>query len=183
MGIRYEGFYDICGHKIPKIIEYSVYRKNKNPLEFKAYHAFHSQKGRCYRKSSYGYKYYGGKGISMEYGIDEFVSWWVYWQKKLNLKKPTISRIDHNKNYRFDNILLEEHSVNCSKILKDQIHHDWLPRSPIFICDFKTGEKLMVFNSVCSAAKFIKISKSTIFSRLRGKRLNQEFLGFSFIYI
>lgn len=87
--------------------------RGENTLARKALQCWSDQKQRCYRPKNNAYKYYGAKGIRVCYDSREFVGWWLSEQERLRLKKPTISRIDHDKDYSLENIRLEEHAHNC----------------------------------------------------------------------
>lgn len=82
-------------------------RSKMEPLANKAYGVYLNQRNRCYRVNDVSYKYYGAKGIKVEYGSRDFIGWFIE-----NIKnKPRnvryhVGRIDHKKNYSFGNIEL-----------------------------------------------------------------------------
>jgi len=77
-----------------------------------AYVSYREQRTRCYNKKREKYKYYGEKGIEVKYSSGEFIGWWLEEIKSFKGKDPTISRIDHSKNYEFGNIKIESRSDN-----------------------------------------------------------------------
>lgn len=87
--------------------------KNPRAPRSMAMVAWHAQLTRCNNKFHPTYKHYGAKGIRVLYGREEFIEWWIQQQSKLNLKRPTVSRMDHDKHYSLDNIKLEEFNDNC----------------------------------------------------------------------
>jgi len=70
-------------------------------------------KKRCNNPRARGYKYYGGKGIRVEFTFKEFKEWFL-----ANMKDGyTIGRIDHDKNYTLNNIRCEsmrEQVIECN---------------------------------------------------------------------
>lgn len=86
-----------------------------------AYRSWGDQRYRCNNPKSPSYKWYGKKGIKVEYGSREFVNWWLVQQSTLKLVGTvTCDRIDPSKNYSFDNIQLLISSDNSKKV--DQSH-------------------------------------------------------------
>jgi hypothetical protein len=91
------------GHKYPKC-----------PKEVaQAYSSWLAQKAKCYRKNHPDYKWYGAKGIRVDYGSRWFVSWWIHNLKLFNGKRPTCGRIDHDKNYCSENIVMQDSGDNA----------------------------------------------------------------------
>jgi hypothetical protein len=89
---------------------------------------------RCENIHSEHYKYYGGKGIKNLLTKDDLKILW-FRDKAYLMKKPSISRRDHNKNYTVRNSFYEELSDNCRKVQLGK------PRSEA------TKEKLRLFNT------------------------------------
>lgn len=89
-----------------------VYRnsyKAKNPW----YIALCAARQRCNYKSNCNYKYYGGKGIKCLLTIKEIKQLWIR-DNAESLVKPSIDRIDPNKDYTFANCRFIEHSQNVA---------------------------------------------------------------------
>lgn len=78
----------------------------------RACNSYRSQKSRCYDKRNTHYCNYGGIGIKVIYNKREFIGWWLDQCTKNKFIDPTISRIDHNGNYEFINVKIEERSEN-----------------------------------------------------------------------
>ena len=51
------------------------------------------------------------------YDRRDFVSWWLFHIKAFKGKQPSISRLDHTKDYSFSNIRLEEKKENSCEPL------------------------------------------------------------------
>jgi len=95
-----------------------LYRRDENnmPNEIRlALNSLNAQRQRCNYKKSVKYKWYGARGIKVEYSTREFVGWYLENIKNKRFKKPVTSRIDHSKNYCFGNINLEECSENTKE--------------------------------------------------------------------
>jgi len=79
---------------------------------------FHNIECRCNYPNTVYYKYYGGKGIKNEMSILQLSELWKR-DKAASMKSPSISRIDHNKNYCIENcefIELKDHNrIGCSE--------------------------------------------------------------------
>ena len=90
-------------------------QEKMNKIERKGYASWKAQREHCNNKNNPGYRYYGKKGIKVEYSSRQFIGWWTAEYKKNPLKKPTVGRLDHEKNYTFKNIKLEEHLENSTE--------------------------------------------------------------------
>lgn len=122
--------------------------KTIEPEALRAYRSWADQRHRCRNKKLKSYKYYGAKGVQVKYLSREFVGWWLEQQMILNLKKPTISRIDHSGHYEFGNIKLEEHKNNCIIDVLNRFGPPSLKtQKPIIILDKITLEPLMIARS------------------------------------
>lgn len=135
------------------------------------YRSWLHQRGRCYTKTNAKYQYYGARGIEVEYSSVEFVKWWVKQLKTSFWKSPTVGRIDHAKNYSFDNIKMEERSDNSkermARIGRKGMHP---PTRAIILIDMKTGSVLNEYVSLSEAQKHTGISVGNIYSICRGLR-------------
>jgi hypothetical protein len=155
-----------------------------------AYQSWADQRARCQNSKNQAYKYYGAKGISVLYGSTEFVNWWLNEMSVLNLKKPTISRIDHDGNYEFGNIKLEEHIDNC---VWDTIKRNGAPglhcKIKLVIFDYETMEPLMIASSGVEAAFLTDVKVSNVTSiaaqkpRGRMKITPRSGKGYTFCYL
>lgn len=87
-------------------------RNKMMPLEKRAYAIFYGQKARCYSRNNPSYRDYGAKGIRVENTVREFIPWWIGEFQKQPWVIPSVGRIDHSKNYSFDNVRMEEKAAN-----------------------------------------------------------------------
>lgn len=95
-----------------------------NKLDFhsvvkKARALYSGQQKRCSDPACNIYKYYGGKGIRVEYTLNEFYYWFTDKVKNLEngiFDQISIGRIDHSKNYSFDNIEIQTRLENIMEM-------------------------------------------------------------------
>ncbi len=78
----------------------------------KAYDSWRAQVGRCKDTKSEKFKYYGARGISVNYSSREYVGWYLENLKTREWHDPTVGRLDHDGNYCFENIEMQERSDN-----------------------------------------------------------------------
>lgn len=104
-------------------------KKNLHPYKHnlvntRLYRVFAGMKQRCYRKTNYNYKWYGGKGIKIcdEWLKDfkNFYNWAINngYDESLPWYKNSIDRIDSNKDYSPENcrwITMKEQRKNQIK--------------------------------------------------------------------
>ena len=69
---------------------------------------------RCLNKNRSTYPRYGGRGIKFLLTHKTIKKLW-FRDKAFNLKKPSLDRIDNDKDYNFSNCRFIEHSQNCTK--------------------------------------------------------------------
>lgn len=103
---------------------YDAYKKEwsqKNKIKLFFYQVLGRIKKRCNNKKYQYYKYYGGKGIKANITLKELQILWKR-DKGWLLKKPSIDRIDSNKDYYFENCQFIEHSENCAKAHRGRKH-------------------------------------------------------------
>ena len=81
---------------------------NVDPVIKRAHTAFVNIQMRCENKKSSAYPYYGALGIKYLFNVRELIGWYVEQQSKKNLSKPSLGRIDHSKDYSFENLELIE---------------------------------------------------------------------------
>lgn len=78
---------------------------------------------RCENKNSSDYRKYGGVGIKCLLSTGEIKTLWILGNAK-DLKKPSLDRIEVEKDYTFDNCQFIEHRLNCSKKRTNKINFD-----------------------------------------------------------
>ena len=141
-------------------------KRKRLPEIARAFQSWVDQKSRCNNPKTKCFHLYGAKGIKVEYSSREFVGWWVYQQKRLKLKNPTVGRIDHNKGYNFKNIKLEEHLTNSAD---GRVRANIARRSKIIL--LKNGKILRRFKSVAEASYKLGVSLRTIENQAMGRQV------------
>jgi len=75
---------------------------------------------RCTKPTHPLFPHYGGRGLRVEFTIEEFLEWIYVEYPKFILKNgnlsPSLSRIDYNRGYSLDNIALETISENTKEL-------------------------------------------------------------------
>ena len=135
----------------------------------KAYSVWGQQRERCNSRKNKNYKWYGAKGIRVEYTSREFIDWYINAIKKFNGNNPSVGRIDHNKNYSFDNIELQSIKENARemRLRNKDLSKKFMKK--VLISDSSTGDIIKVSDSVKDAADFIGVSPSTVCRYLKVK--------------
>lgn len=82
----------------------------------KIYWIWSAQIARCNNSKHKRFKTYGAKGIRVEYTAKEFIGWFQEAIKNCPFKEPHVGRIDHSKNYSFDNIELQTARDNALEV-------------------------------------------------------------------
>lgn len=149
-----------------KFVDYDgpLNRKTMSGEVKKAYTSFTMQRQRCYNKNHNRYKYYGARGIEVEYEAKEFIGWWL-WQRSIhpNMQNPQCGRIDHGGNYRFDNIemvsrfdnLREMNARNPNRLVK-------------VVAETSDGIRLH-FDSIGECARVVGVKREILDQHLAGK--------------
>lgn len=147
----------------------------KHPLYTRARYCFYDQIKRCEHENCKEYKWYGGKGIKVNYSLKEFLLW--YFENAKGFKRPTIDRVDHEKDYCFSNIQIVEKSDNS----KERIERAGtpLPRRKV-IMTTKCGIFIREYESAYHAARDINGHPSNIGHVCKGERISHR--GYSFKY-
>src|SRR3990167_4716495 len=82
------------------------YRKSRPTSDYYAKNkwmeSYRAAKARCQNKKRHGYKNYGGRGIKFLLTKDEIKTLWTR-DAAVNLKRPTLDRIDNDGHYEFQN--------------------------------------------------------------------------------
>ena len=126
----------------------------------KAYKSWCDQRQRCSNPKDPRYKWWGAKGIKVEYSAFEFVQWWLQEARlKGPFKRPNCSRIDHEKNYSLNNIMLLE----CAENSKERMDRIGAPVDGIFITAVQLHSgKVTMFKSAYEASCQTGVAKSNI---------------------
>lgn len=151
-----------------------------DPEAIRAYHCYDKQKDRCYNKRSKSYLNYGGKGLTVEYTREEFISWWMNNIKGFYGENPSVGRIDHSKGYSFDNIKIESTKENAiERFERVGVPNGNLKRVAVF--DFKSASLLMLCRSARHAEKTFGDHVWSIHSQCKKGPRNSK-RGFSYMY-
>jgi hypothetical protein len=141
----------------------------------RAYNIYHGQKARCENPKSKPYKYYGAKGIRVEYNVRQFIFWWLSSIEGKSFDRPTCGRIDHSKNYSLDNIEIQECSDNTLEL------YNRLGKPPSYkrkVCILnQLGEPVIFFQSIKAAQQLLKIENIS-----RSIKMDIKAGGFKFKY-
>ncbi len=156
----------------------SLYKRPS--LVEEAYQSWAAQKSKCYNKNSRLYRYYGAKGIKVLYSSREYVGWWIEQSKKKKTwKKKNCGRIDHDGDYCFENIEMQEASENVAE------RNTRISSKPVAF--FENGNFICSFSSVVVAAKHFNVDSTVIAKKCRkqnrkslSRKLNRKY-GFSYI--
>lgn len=132
-----------------------------------AYRSWQDQRHRCLYKGNPNYRWYGAKGIKVEYSSRDFVSWWLTEYKKRRFtgsRRVVVDRVDPSKNYTFGNIKLVTDKTNSRRVAI-QKHR----RKVIYL---PTGR---IFNSLTEAGKFWGFSGRGIGYHCTDKKSDAKF--------
>jgi hypothetical protein len=147
--------------------------KKMSSLEKKAETCYSDQIARCYNPSLKAYKYYGGKGVRVCYEAKDFMAWYIHYQNKLNLKQPSVDRVDPNGHYTFSNIQLMEFHENRIKPWAGKMPSNIeAKRKRILIIDKKSQEPLMICKSTVEAQQMSGVFRSAIWKRFNDASCN-----------
>lgn len=129
----------------------------------KAYTSFCQQKQRCYNPNNNRYKYYGARGIRVEYTVRQYMGWWL-WQRSLNphMKHPQCGRIDHSKNYSFDNIEMVERADNLREM-------NTRKKPNVKVVAVTRDNLRLHFDSIGECARIVGINRDVLEQHLAGK--------------
>lgn len=149
-----------------------------------ASYSYYSQRSRCYNKRNKRYKNVGAKGVKVRYERLDFLVWWLHSLQTFKGTVPTCGRIDHDKDYSFDNIVMQDKAENS---------RERSSRAPIPLKGggftylkkvklYDYGIEIKTFNSISDAAKQTGKSTSNIGRICRGiQKQTQCGLSFKFI--
>lgn len=133
-------------------------------MALRAYGIWNSQRQRCHNPKDHAYKYYGAKGIRVEYEVRDFIGWWIASYLVVKPKSPSVGRIDHSKNYSFDNIEMVEHADNAREMYHRTGGNITVASTPVVLFN---DEECHAFSTNIYAAKFAGVTSSLICLRKR----------------
>lgn len=142
----------------------SPFFKDKSADFKRAYDVYTGQLERCNNKNSKTYKWYGAKGIKVNYARQEFIDWYIEALKSFKYHgkaRPSVGRIDHSKHYSLDNICMESVSSNAKERFYRCGHNlKTLPRVGLF--SKNTMECLAIFKSTKDCADYFDVSFNVV---------------------
>lgn len=143
-----------------------------------AYQCFNNQRRRCYTKTNPRYKDNGAKGIRVLYSVREFIYWYLENIRHYEGTRPSVGRIDHSKDYSFDNIKIESLADNSmERIIRVGPTR---PRRPVWAIH-KSG-KVTFCVSGSEAAKLTGVQDAHI-SKYCDGILKRTYGGYTFRYV
>lgn len=124
----------------------------------RAYWVICDQRARCSNPRHSHYASYGGRGIRVEYSAKEFVRWYTQ-----NVAKGMhVGRIDHEKNYSFDNLVVQTGRENSLEVY-DRIHrHKWSKLTPELVAEIRAKLAEAEKGAQTRIAKEYGVSDATI---------------------
>ncbi len=144
----------------------------------RAYNIYLRQVRRCENQKDHSFRWYGAKGIKVEYSVYDFVAWWMENIKIKKLCRPNCGRIDHSKNYSLNNIEMQEQSENSKEsTIRNKSRPPPRPKKKIVLLDSK-GNPGIIFESTTSAQKYLGLGNITRVC----KGLQRADCGFRFKY-
>ena len=160
--------------KWPKYLGPTDHRK-MSKQELAGYRSWANQRNRCNCVTNKNYKYYGAKGIQVEYSSIDFLGWWIFNSSKFpENMRLTVDRIDSEKNYSFDNIRMVSQRDNTLEMISRNIHKIK-----------KRNSKPVIFNgrrfeSATEAAKNLGVSSSLVMGHCNGYAKSKRLEGMSY---
>jgi hypothetical protein len=131
------------------------------------YASWANQKSKCYNAKNPDFKYYGAKNIRVLYSSREFVGWWLYNLKTKKWDSPTVGRLDHEKDYCFENIQMEERIDNSSERVRRKGRPIGVKPKKVLVLLKK--RPFLSFKSANQAAIALKLNVSTVCRIADGK--------------
>lgn len=125
----------------------------------KAYRIYIQQVGRCSNKNNPSFKTYGARGVRVQYTARQFIGWYLKELSAFKGTTPAVGRIDHSKDYSFDNIEMVEMSNNA-KERTDRLG-PVTDRRPVLIFN-NSGELHARASSVRDAAAMIGVQHGAV---------------------
>lgn len=151
--------------------------KKLGHVERRAYQAWLNQRTRCYNKRCRNYHRYGGRGIRVLYSSRDFISWYVDQFYKKKWHRPSVGRIDHDGDYCFTNIEIQELSDNVKEAQTRTVCGP--PQTPVMAINVESGE-IFLFLSMNSAAKFAGVRPRSVYLQMLPRKKSSARCGFRF---
>lgn len=127
-----------------------------------------NQRRRCDGKDIRKGKGYFSKGIKVRYGVRDYVGWWLHNLSLRDWKRPTCGRIDHDGDYCFENIEMQEMGDNS----KERFHRCGRTGGtiPKLILAKKNGRPFGIFADARAAARSFNLTSASVRQQANGKR-------------
>jgi len=174
-------FYLINGERVPVYKGYiSTHRMPKGSMELRAYHSWLGQRRRCTNPRREAFPKYGGRGIRVKYSSREFISWWLFQCSKKEYAIPTAGRIDHDGDYEFSNVRIEEKSENSREMIFRNRGSGACP-APKRTAVISGGDVIAICESCAAAARITGVGPASVSLVALGERSQSG--GFRFEYV
>lgn len=142
---------------------FSLDRKKMSFLDRAAYESFNGQKAKCNNPNNAFYQHYGGKGIRVRYSAKDYIGWYLHSLVGFTGRKPVCARVDHDKDYDWDNIFLCDSSDNSRESIVRNMHkHIPMTMKRVVAYDANSYELVARFDSIRSAARELGVSQRLI---------------------
>lgn len=148
-------------------------QKHMSKTEKRAYWTWSRQRKRCNNPKDSNYKYYGLKGIKVEYTSREFIGWYLKNYPKIYIRLLDVGRIDHNKNYSLNNIQFQSREDN-SKERNERLGNP-IKSKPVKIIEKNTGY-IFYTKSLKEAQDKTGIYYSDIAKSIKYKKNNRKYI-------
>lgn len=163
------------------IYEGPIDRSKMSNLARYGYESFNGQKTKCRNTKNRWYPSYGGKGIEVKYSVREFIGWYLHCRRRFKGKTATVGRIDHDKHYCFENILMLDSAENSREAMTRNMRK--LSRhliTPVIAYDAASKKEVARFESIRHAAYSLGASQRLIQFNVR-KKYSKLGLGLNLI--
>lgn len=139
-------------------------------VDVEARNSIRGQRHRCNNRNASDYKYYGAKGIRVEYSSEDFLTWFRKERTSIPLNiKVSVDRIDHNKNYTLDNIKLVTRSENIAEM------NTRTKSKKVMVYDLDTMTPLVYFDSGSHCSAILGHTPTTISKHCRNKPIKSRY--------
>ena len=129
---------------------------------------YYRQKQRCNNPDHPDYKWWGAKGIKVEYTSKQFVQWYEKAIQEYTGDFPSVGRINHKKKYSLDNIEIQSMSDNAKERIQRKGNPN--PGIKINIFDSNTMNLISVADSAHEASRITGMSYPGILCQCRNNK-------------
>lgn len=140
---------------------------------------FNGQRQRCINKNVKHYKNYGARGIRVQYTARDFIGWYLSEIEKRKFKMPSVGRIDHDKDYSFDNIQMVEQAENAREMYHRTGGNKEVQKRAVVLVH---GDECYKFSSVKEAAEFAGVTQVRISQAARSEQKKKIKLAWDVYY-